>query len=181
MTQTGEELVVLLDADRRPCGVAAKATVHSQDTPLHLAFSTYLFKDGRLLLTQRAPTKPTWPGTWSNSCCGHPAPGEALPDAVHRRVRQELGLDVSDLRVALPDFAYRAVDASGVVENEVCPVYVGKVAVDPRPDPDEVVDWRWVAWDAVESTDLSPWAQLQLAELRGHDLRELLQVSRKPR
>ena len=50
-----EELVVLLDEDGRAIGTMPKAVVHDPDTPLHLAFSCYLFDhDGRLLLTQRA-------------------------------------------------------------------------------------------------------------------------------
>jgi isopentenyl-diphosphate delta-isomerase len=42
--------------------------------------------------------------------------------AVERRVGQELRLALTDLRCALPDFAYRATAADGLVENEVCPV-----------------------------------------------------------
>ena len=162
------ELVVLLSPEGQPVGTADKAAVHTADTPLHLAFSSYLFgPDGRLLLTRRALTKRTWPGAWTNSCCGHPAPGEAPEDAVRRRVGQELGLAVTDLRLALPSFAYRAVDASGVVENEVCPVWFGSVDGDPVPDPAEVDDWRWVDWPVTDRAGLSPWAQLQLAELDG--------------
>ena len=67
------ELVVLLDEDGHAIGTTAKAGVHHSDTPLHLAFSCYLFNDrGELLLTQRALSKPTWPGAWTNSVCGHP-------------------------------------------------------------------------------------------------------------
>src|SRR5699024_7430315 len=89
------------------------------------AFSAWLVRDGKLLLTRRALTKQTWPGVWTNSFCGHPAPGESNADAVYRRAVVELGIDPSDLsapEVVLPDFAYRAVDSSGIVENEICPV-----------------------------------------------------------
>jgi isopentenyl-diphosphate delta-isomerase len=39
---------------------------------LHRAFSVFLFKEDRLLLQQRADTKITFPGYWTNTCCSHP-------------------------------------------------------------------------------------------------------------
>src|SRR5437868_2928196 len=86
------EDVVLLDDEGRPCGRAPKAEVHHRNTPLHLAFSCWLLDaDGRTLLTRRSAAKRTWPGIWTNSFCGHPAPGEEVEAAVHRRARDELG------------------------------------------------------------------------------------------
>lgn len=168
--------VVLLDDDGAPVGRAARSTVHTATTPLHLAFSCYLVRpDGAVLLTRRALTKRTWPGVWTNAFCGHPRPGEDVADAVARHACHELGLTVHDARLALPDFRYRAVDASGTVENEVCPVYVARVDETPDPDPYEVMDLRWSTPDEVVGVvaaapwAVSPWMVEQL-RAGGHDL-----------
>ncbi len=167
----GPERVVLLDAEHQPSGTALKSDVHDADTALHLAFSSYV-SDGRgqVLLTRRALHKRTWPGVWTNTCCGHPQPGESFDDAVRRRMVDELGLEVGELSCALPDFAYRAVDASGVVENEVCPVFVARThpGSTVTPNASEVMEWRWVPWEslaaAVRATPFafSPWSVLQV-------------------
>ena len=113
-----------------------KPLVHHGETPLHRAFSAYLFDDaGRLLVTRRALGKQTFPGMWTNTVCGHPGPGEDDADAIARRARFELGLEVADLRPALPGYRYRA-EFRGVVENEICPVYLGRFTGSPAPDPD---------------------------------------------
>jgi isopentenyl-diphosphate Delta-isomerase len=163
-----DEAVVLLNDDGTPYGQAPKATVHTQATPLHLAFSCHVFSpEGRVLLTRRALLKTTWPGVWTNSFCGHPMPGEELRDAVHRRALAELGLEITDIRLVLPDFRYRAVDASGIVENEVCPVFRAVAVGEPVPNPDEVLQWDWAepsdAATAVAATPFvfSPWLVLQ--------------------
>ncbi|BBX18331.1 isopentenyl-diphosphate delta-isomerase [Mycolicibacterium duvalii] len=165
---TTPELVVLVDDAGRTIGSAPKSEVHHSSTPLHLAFSCYLFDDtGRVLLTRRALHKRTFAGVWTNSCCGHPAPGEAIEDAVARRVREELGLDVAELRCALPDFRYYAVAADGVVENELCPVYCARAVGPVQPNPDEVMDYVWVEWEQLRAAAglgwaLSPWATEQI-------------------
>ncbi|EFK53472.1 isopentenyl-diphosphate Delta-isomerase [Corynebacterium genitalium ATCC 33030] len=174
------EQVVLCDDDGRPTGTADKFEVHTTDTPLHLAFSAWLFDaSGHLLISRRALGKKTWPGVWTNSFCGHPAPGEATEDAVVRRAQQELGLPASalaDLRCVLPDFRYRAVDSSGIVEHEICPVYVVRLAggAEAAPNPDEVDSTKGVnpadlitAAEAMPAV-FSPWLVEELArpELR---------------
>ncbi|MFF2273441.1 isopentenyl-diphosphate Delta-isomerase [Agromyces sp. NPDC058136] len=173
----GGEQVVLLDDVGSQIGTADKALVHGIDTPLHLAFSCYGFDEaGRMLLTRRALTKRAWPGVWSNACCGHPAPGESPEDAVTRRVRQELGVGLRGLRIVLPDFRYRAVAADGIVEHEICPVYFAELPASLAPDPDEVLEWAWVAPSAFIEVAarapflLSPWSVLQAAEFRRLDL-----------
>ena len=151
--------VVLLDEDYRPIGQLPKSRVHHAQTPLHLGFSCYVF-DGssRVLMTRRATSKQTWPGVWTNTCCGHPLPGERSTQAAARRLREELGLHLVRSVVALPGFSYRAVAPDGVVENEFCPVLVGAVEGTPAPDPTEVLEYRWVAWqDVVALATTAPW------------------------
>jgi isopentenyl-diphosphate Delta-isomerase len=169
------EQVVLLADDGTPIGTADKATVHDAHTPLHLAFSCHLFDpDGRILVTRRALTKRTWPGVWTNSFCGHPAPGEDLEGAVRRRAFDELGVRLGALELALPDFRYRAVDAAGTVENEVCPVFTATTDDAFAPEPSEVADWRWTDAAALAEAvaaapwAFSPWLSLQLPLLLGN-------------
>lgn len=154
------ETVVLLDEAGGQVGTADKASVHSTRTPLHLAFSCHVTDaEGRLLMTRRALAKRTWPGVWTNSVCGHPGPGESFEDAIRRRARHELGLDVTDIAVVLPDFRYRATDASGVVENEVCPVFTARTVGEPQANPDEVMDIAWVdPADLRATVAAAPWA-----------------------
>ncbi len=166
--------VVLLDRDGRPIGRERKSLVHHSNTPLHLAFSLYVFDPaGRVLMTRRALTKLTWPGVWTNSCCGHPAPEEDTEGAIARRLKDELNLTVSNLACVLPTFSYRARDASGVWENEICPVYSGTVdsSAELRAAPAEVMEYQWTEWDDLTSAAqaapyaFSPWAVLQIAAL----------------
>lgn len=164
--------MVLLDAEHRPSGTARRTEVHTTSTPLHLAFSCYLLDDdGRVLLTRRATSKQTFAGVWTNSFCGHPRPGEPMADAVHRYAVRELGTTLRDLHCVLPTFRYRAVDASGIVENELCPVFVATCDGPLEPNPDEVDALRWVSEDELRGAvaaapwALSPWMVEQVAEL----------------
>ncbi|MEV4467738.1 isopentenyl-diphosphate Delta-isomerase [Micromonospora echinofusca] len=164
--------VVLLDEQGQPVGATEGATVHHSRTPLHLAFSCYVFtSDAKLLLTLRGDRTRTWPGIWTNSCYGHPAPGEPVSAAVTRTVRAELGLTAPVPELVLPAFRYRAVMDNGVAENAVAPVF--RVVTDerPTPDPAAIADFEWADWAdfvyAVNTGDisLSPWCRLQVAEL----------------
>ncbi|AIY03408.1 isopentenyl-diphosphate delta-isomerase [Arthrobacter sp. PAMC 25486] len=167
------ELVRLLDDNGVEIGTADKALVHTAQTPLHLAFSCHLFDaQGRTLLTRRALSKLTWPGVWTNSFCGHPAPGESFEDAIIRRAAVELNIPVSNIKPALPGFRYSATDASGIVENEICPVFTAVYEGDGviSPNPDEVSDWGWSDVVDVEEAvaavpyAFSPWLVQQLSE-----------------
>ena len=166
------ELVVLLSEDGSAVGTADKATVHHASTPLHLAFSCYVLNDtAALLVTQRALTKRTFPGIWTNSCCGHPAPGESLSSAVVRRVAQELGLGLTDVRLVLPGFRYVAEAPDGTRENEMCPVFTARAVGAVDVDRSEVEAFVWEPWPEFRASvlsgarDVSSWCREQVAQL----------------
>jgi isopentenyl-diphosphate delta-isomerase len=83
---------------------------------------------------------------------------------------QELGLHDIRLELALPDFRYRA-EHRGIVENEICPVFIGLCTTEPSPNPDEVAAVDWIDWEAFSSNDAayadySPWSKWEATELR---------------
>lgn len=141
-----EDYIVLVDKDNKVLGTAPKLAAHSANTPLHRAFSLFLFNSrGELLLQQRSGKKKTWPLIWSNSCCGHPMLNESNAEAVKRRVEFELGIRLDDVEEILPNFSYKA-EMNGIVENEICPVFVGFTDKKPAINKDEVENIRWVKW-----------------------------------
>ena len=132
------DVVVLVDEHGADVGTAGKLAAHRAPGRLHRAFSVFVFtSDGRLVLQRRAATKYHFAGRWSNSCCGHPRPGEPVLEAARRRLFEELGVTCALVEVGT--FRYTARDeASGLVEAELDHVLVGVCDDQPAPDPAEV-------------------------------------------
>ena len=63
------------------------------------------------------------------------------------------------------------IDASGIVEHEVCPVWLAQTTSDPSLNRDEAIEARWVTPQELRTTAevapwaLSPWLVPQLDEL----------------
>jgi len=146
MTRETHE-VELVSAEGYPVGVASVSHAHTSPGQLHRAYSVVLYDwAGRVLLQRRSADKTRFPLRWANSCCGHPAPGEAVAAAAAKRVREELGVTSTDL-AEVGHFTYRADDpTTGRVECEYDHVFVGRVAQDVRltPDPAEVAELAWI-------------------------------------
>jgi isopentenyl-diphosphate delta-isomerase len=147
-----EPLVELVDQAGRARGRSPKLAAHHPPGRRHRAISAFLLDaGGRLLLQRRAAGKYHSPGRWSNTCCGHPLPGEPPADAAARRVAAELGIAASGLRPA-GTVAYRLTDpVSGLVEHEWNHLFVGRAPGDPDPDPREVADWAWLPLTDLEA------------------------------
>jgi isopentenyl-diphosphate Delta-isomerase len=146
MEPSTPELVVLVDEQNNVLGTMPKSEVHGAETPLHRAFSLFLFnRVGELLLQQRSHVKKTWPLVWSNSCCGHPGLDEPTVDAAKRRLSFELGMEAAFIEEVSP-YRYKFV-RYGVMENEICPILIGFTDALPQPNPEEVEAVRWVPWN----------------------------------
>lgn len=137
------EQVVLVDEQDRPLGVMEKLAAHREGR-LHRALSVVLRSpDGKLLMQRRAAGKYHSGGVWTNTCCSHPRPGEAVAEAAVRRLREEMGICVPAL-AKLFETIYRAPVGHGLVEHEYVHVYGGVWDGCCTPAPDEVDDCAWM-------------------------------------
>lgn len=143
------DLVVLVDAADRVRGSAPKLEAHRTGA-LHRAFSVFVFdSQGDLLLQRRARTKYHSGGRWTNTCCGHPRPGEDTARAAGRRLREEMGITCP--LTPAGRFTYRADVGGGLEEHEVDHVYVGVFDGVPLAAPAEVDAWRRCALPALHA------------------------------
>lgn len=166
-----DEPLILVDECDRAIGFASKQRCHEGEGMLHRAFSVFLLDPkGRVLLQQRAAGKLLWPGFWANSCCSHPRRGEAVIEAAHRRLDEELGVQV-ELEV-LFSFRYHARYLDAGSEHELCWVLRGLLDAPVRANPLEVADWRWVTPDeldgelVVHPERCTPWLLLEWPRVR---------------
>ena len=136
------EHVILVDENNNPIGTGEKLQVHKDNT-LHRAFSVFIFNDEeKVLLQRRALEKYHSPGLWTNTCCGHPRPEEETKAAAERRLSEEMGIDTKLRQVG--SFIYQVDFESGLHEHEYDYVFAGTFNDEPKPDPNEVADWKWM-------------------------------------
>jgi isopentenyl-diphosphate delta-isomerase len=179
-----DERVILVDDDDTPTGTSEKIRAHV-DGLRHRAFSIFLFnQSGRLLLQRRALGKYHSGGLWSNTCCGHPRPGEAVADAARRRLQQELGMH-STLAPVMR-IGYRVEVPENLIEDEFNHVLFGRTEESPFPDAAEIMDVRWMDTEQLmHEMSASPalysvWFKLLLPPLLAHlDVEKGLAVGRQ--
>lgn len=146
----------VVDADGVPTGATFRRG--DDDWPngvFHLVVTVCVHRaDGTVLLTQRASTKEfaygwEFPG-------GSAFAGESGADAACRELREETGIVVPPEALRRVG---RVVEASALVDLYVVREPDGAVV---RPDPTEVMDWRWAAVSVVDELQrigamAAPW------------------------
>ncbi len=145
--------VVLVNDQDEEIGVASKLEAHEQNL-LHRAFSLLLFNDNNeLLIQQRAFHKYHSAGLWSNTCCSHQRPGESTPEAIERRLKEELNMYCTDIEPKF-NMLYQIPFENGLFEHELDHVYLGHTRCKPCLNLDEIVAWKWVSLEEL-TTDLA--------------------------
>jgi NAD+ diphosphatase len=83
-----------------------------------------------------------FPGAMYSALAGFVEPGETIEDCIHREVREEVGIDVTDLQY----FASQ----SWAFPHSLMIAYTAHYAGgELRPDPSEIADVRWFGVDAL--------------------------------
>ena len=140
-----EEKVVLVDKDNNQIGLMPKMEAHIKGK-LHRAFSVIIFNsDGKILIQKRDSTKYHTPNLWSNTCCSHQREGEDNEKAGKRRLNEEMGFVTKLYNFC--SFIYRIEFSNGLIEYENDHVLLGVFDGNPKPNPKEVDDWKWIDID----------------------------------
>lgn len=139
----------------------------------HKAVSVFLISNDSVLLQKRASTKYHTPGLWANTCCTHPSWLEDPIDCAHRRLKEELGVDVSEL-VYKNKIDYKADVGNGLIENETVDVFVGSVTTKEklkmRLNENEVSEVKWVSFETLKKeislspSGFTPWLRIYIQD-----------------
>lgn len=135
------EQVILVDRNDVEIGTEEKLAAH-RDGVLHRAFSVMVWdRSGRLLLQRRHIGKYHSGGLWTNTCCGHPRPGEDTKAAAKRRLAEEMGFSCE--LEELGSMIYRAALDLSMTEHELVHIFRGQYDGAIHPAPDECDGYSW--------------------------------------
>lgn len=170
--------VILVDKNNKKIGVEEKIKAHKKGK-LHRAFSIFIFNSkGELLIQQRVKTKYHSGGLWSNTVCSHPRPNETYNQAIHRRLKEEMGFDCKLKKIFC--FIYNARLKNGLIENEYDCVFVGKFDGVPEPNPKEIMDYKFISIKKLKKSiishpeNFSIWLKIALKKIKSSQIEETI-------
>ncbi|EFA76790.1 isopentenyl-diphosphate D-isomerase [Heterostelium album PN500] len=184
-----KEECIVVDRDDKPLRPGSKKECHLMENIskglLHRAFSIFLFnEEGKLLLQRRALEKITFPGYWTNTVCSHPLwlenelieeDAKGVRIAAQRKLKHELGVPFEQAPIDAFTFMTKIIYVSPSVEDaqwgehEIDHIVVIKRKIDVTPEPNEVMDYKYVSWEELQEMfaaadrkeiKLTPWFRL---------------------
>lgn len=92
-SDNSQEMLPLVDEQGNITGSATRGQCHSGSKLLHPVVHLHVFNSNGELYLQKRPTwKDIQPGKWDTAVGGHVDLGESVTMALHREVREELGI-----------------------------------------------------------------------------------------
>jgi len=132
------EYFPLVTEDGQITGKATRQECHSGSFLLHPVVHLHVFNSaGELYLQKRNMNKDIQPGKWDTSVGGHVDYGEEVPEALHREVCEELGIENFE-----PTFITRYKFVSNQ-EAELVHVYTTVYDGNITPDPSEISEGKF--------------------------------------
>lgn len=133
MKDNNAELLPLVNEEGKVIGCATRGECHGGAKPLHPVVHLHLFNSaGELYLQHRPLWKEIQPGKWDTAVGGHIDYGEEVSDALHRELREELGVEECEPRL-LNSYLFES-------ERERELVYVYSVVYDGAVAPSDELD-----------------------------------------
>ncbi|MBQ2706150.1 MAG: isopentenyl-diphosphate Delta-isomerase [Agathobacter sp.] len=149
MEKNASDKLIWVDLFDNEIGSGDKLETHVKNQ-LHRAFSLFVVYDGKMLIQRRALSKYHSGGLWANACCSHPRYGEELPDAVQKRMEEELGIAQGSCQPEeLFSFNYFS-QYDGLSEYEIDHVFLTDYHGEINPDPDEIMELRWISLEDLQ-------------------------------
>jgi isopentenyldiphosphate isomerase len=134
-----EELLDIVTREGSITGSLPRSEIHGNPSLIHRVVHVLVSnKQGELFLQKRSTSKDVAPGKWDTSVGGHVNSGESLDEALHREIKEELGIEACK-----PEFLYKYIHANAY-ESELVFTYFclhnGDIVFN-RDEIDEVHAW----------------------------------------
>lgn len=166
---SAEELFPLVNENGETIGKATRGECHSGSMLLHPVVHLHLAtEDGRLYLQKRSMDKDIQPGKWDTAVGGHMDYGETVSQALARESREELGVDVTQLKlIPVAPYVFQSDRERELVNTFIA---VAPADISLTPDPAEIETGRfWNITDidrAIGTGILTPNFEQEFARLR---------------
>jgi len=115
----------------------------SEPGVFNVAIEAIIEKDGNILVTQRSHERGHKPGEWE-TLTGRVNQGETLEDAVHREVKEEVGLEVDVIK---PFYTYQFFRGKEKIEHLGISFHCKYKSGEVTLDGNEQIDYKWVSPD----------------------------------
>jgi len=157
------EQILVVNENDEIVGLDSKENCHSGNGILHRAITIFIINNkNEILLCKRSTSKKLWPNFWDTSCSTHIRQDETHEQAGERRLKEELGFSC-ELKF-ISKFKYQAKFQNIGSEKEICTLLIGNYKGDINPNPNEVLNYKWVSVEQLKNeindTDISPWLKI---------------------